>query len=54
MLEELVVCNTIPLKKESSKIKVISVARLFATTIKHAFENKSITGLFIHSNLKKE
>jgi ribose-phosphate pyrophosphokinase len=54
VLEELVVCNTIPLKKESSKIKVISVARLFATTIKHAFENKSITGLFIHSNLKKE
>ena len=54
VLEELVVCNTIPLRKESRKIKVISVAELFATTIKHAFENKSITSLFIHSNLRKD
>lgn len=52
VLEELVVCNTIPLKKESPKIKVISVAELFAVAIKHAFENKSITSLFVHSNLR--
>jgi len=49
VLEELVVCDTIPLKKESPKIKVISVADLFAVAIRNAFENKSITSLFVHS-----
>ena len=49
VLEELVVCNTIPIKDQSSKIKVISVADLFAVAIRNAFENKSITSLFIHS-----
>lgn len=53
VLEELVVCNTIPLKRESSKIKVISVAEIFAITIKNAFENKSITNLFIHSKRRQ-
>lgn len=52
VLEELVVCDTIPLKKESSKIKVISVADLFAIAIRNAYENKSITSLFIHSQLR--
>lgn len=52
VLEELVVCDTIPLKKECSKIKVISVAELFAVAIRNAFENKSITSLFIHSQRK--
>ena len=49
VLEELVVCDTIPMKQESPKIKVISVAELFAVAIRNAFENKSITSLFIHS-----
>ena len=49
VLEELVVCDTIPLKKESPKIKVISVAELFGVAIRNAFENKSITSLFVHS-----
>jgi len=49
VLEELVVCDTIPLRQESSKIKVLSVAELFAVAIRNAFENKSITSLFIHS-----
>jgi ribose-phosphate pyrophosphokinase len=49
VLEELIVCDTIPVKKPSSKIKVISVAELFAVAIRNAFENKSITSLFIHS-----
>jgi ribose-phosphate pyrophosphokinase len=53
VLEELVVCDTIPLKQESAKIKVISVADLFAIAIRNAYENKSITGLFIHSQLKE-
>jgi len=49
VLEELVVCDTIPLRQESPKIKLISVAELFAVAIRNAFENKSITSLFIHS-----
>src|SRR6266567_3590826 len=52
VLEELIVCDTIPLKEESSKIKVISVADLFAIAIRNAYENKSITSLFIHSQLR--
>ncbi len=51
-LEELVVCDTIPLKRESTKIKAISVADLFAIAIRNAYENKSITSLFIHSQLR--
>ena len=35
VLEELVVCDTIPLKQESAKIKVISVADLFAIAIRN-------------------
>lgn len=53
-LEELVVCDTIPLKHSSPKIKVLSVADLFAIAIKNAYENKSITGLFIHSQLREK
>ena len=49
VLEELVVCDTIPLKQSSPKIKILSVAELFAVAIRNAFENKSITSLFIHS-----
>ncbi len=53
VLEKLVVCDTIPLKQESSKIEVLSTAELFATAILHTFENKSIHSLFIHSQRKK-
>jgi ribose-phosphate pyrophosphokinase len=50
VLEELVVCDTIPVKQElSPKIKVLTVADLFAVAIRNANENKSITNLFIHS-----
>ena len=52
MLEELVVCDTIPIKKETKKIKVLTVADLFAIAIRNAYENRSITSLFIHSQLK--
>jgi len=54
VLEELVVCDTIPLRQESSKIKVLSVAELFAVAIRNAYENKSITSLFIHSQLRNK
>jgi len=49
VLDELVVCDTIPLRQSTPKIKLISVANLFAVAIRNAFENKSITGLFVHS-----
>lgn len=47
-LEELVVCDTIPLRQKSSKIKVLSVAPLFARAIRNAHEFKSINSLFIN------
>src|SRR6187399_2414920 len=49
VLEELVVCDTIPLKQLIPKIKVLTVADLFAVALRNAFENRSITSLFIHS-----
>lgn len=54
VLDELVVCDTIPLKHESSKIKVLSVADLFAIAIRNAYENKSISSLFMHSQLRSK
>jgi len=49
VLEELVVCDTIPIKSGSSKIKVASTAELFAVAIRNAYENKSINSLFLRS-----
>jgi ribose-phosphate pyrophosphokinase len=46
VIDELVVCDTIPLKRESSKIKVLSVADLFAKAIKNVTEFESISSLF--------
>jgi ribose-phosphate pyrophosphokinase len=46
VLTELVVCDTIPLKQESPKIKVLSTAKLFARAIRNTHENKSIEALF--------
>jgi ribose-phosphate pyrophosphokinase len=56
VLEELVVCDTIPLdeKRPQDKIKVLSVADLFAIAIRNAYENKSITSLFIHSQMREK
>jgi ribose-phosphate pyrophosphokinase len=53
VLQELIVCDTIPLKNQTKKIKVISVADLFAIAIRNAAENKSITSLFVHSQIKR-
>ncbi len=47
MLKELIVCDTIPLKQESSKIRVLPTASLFAKAIKYTHENKSIATLFV-------
>ena len=53
VLEELVVCDTIPVKPGCSKIKVVSTDELFAVTIRNAYENKSINSLFIRGRVKK-
>ncbi|MEP0367287.1 MAG: ribose-phosphate pyrophosphokinase [Cyclobacteriaceae bacterium] len=47
-LEELIVADTIPLKKESSKIKVLTVADLFAKAINNVHAYGSISSLFIN------
>ena len=46
-LTELVVCDTLPLKQESSKIKVASSADLFAKVIHSVAAYESISPLFV-------
>jgi len=48
ILEELVVTDTIPLKKESTKIRVLTVSDLFAKGIRKTHNHESISSLFIH------
>ncbi len=47
-VEEVVVCDTIPvpLEKQSGKIKVVSVAPLFARAIANVYSNGSVSDLF--------
>lgn len=53
-LEELVVCDTIPVKHNSPKIKVLSVDELFAVALRNAYENKSINSLFMRGRVKTQ
>lgn len=46
-LSELLVCDTIPLKQESPRIKVLSTAKLFARAIRNTHEHRSISALFV-------
>ncbi len=46
-LQKLIVCDTIPLKQESTKIEVLSSAKLFSRAIRNAHEHRSITALFV-------
>jgi ribose-phosphate pyrophosphokinase len=46
-LTEILVCDTIPLKQQSSKIKVLSTAELFAQAIRNTHEHRSISALFV-------
>jgi ribose-phosphate pyrophosphokinase len=39
---------------QTPKIKVLSVADLFAVALRNAFENKSITSLFVHSQRREQ
>ena len=47
-LEELIITDTIPSKKESPKIKILSCAELFGSTMKSVHLNKSIHENFIN------
>ncbi|WP_420458484.1 ribose-phosphate pyrophosphokinase [Neolewinella sp.] len=47
-LQELIVSDTIPLKRKSSKIKVLGAADLFATAIRNTHDNASISALFVN------
>ncbi len=46
-LTELIVCDTIPLRQTSPKIKVLSTAKLFARAIRNTHEHRSISALFV-------
>lgn len=46
MLTELIVTDTIPLKQESKKIRVLETGELFAKAIANVNEHGSISGLF--------
>ncbi|MCE3047243.1 ribose-phosphate pyrophosphokinase [Helicobacter kayseriensis] len=46
VLDEVVVTNTIPLQKKSPKIKVLSVAPLFAEVIRRINNDESVNSLF--------
>ncbi len=46
-LKELIVCDTIPLRGKSKKIKVLSIAKLFSKAIRNTHEHRSISALFV-------
>lgn len=46
-LTEVVVTNTIPMRRESPKIKVLSAAELFSQAIRRVYEYESISSLFV-------
>jgi ribose-phosphate pyrophosphokinase len=46
-LDELVVSDTIPLTQECEKIKVLTVAPIFAEVIRRVYHNESVNGLFL-------
>ncbi len=48
-LDELVITNTIPVKRELDKIKVLSTARMLGEVIRRVYNNESVNSLF---NLK--
>lgn len=47
-LEELVVTDSIPLRQESSKVRVLSIANLLAKAIRKIHDHESISSLFIN------
>ena len=47
LLEELIVSDTIPLKKDCSKIKVLTISNLFADVINNIDSHQSISSQFL-------
>tara|TARA_Y100001968_G_C19415336_1_gene748685 strand:- start:1164 stop:2096 length:933 start_codon:yes stop_codon:yes gene_type:complete len=47
LIEELIVSDTLPLIKKSSKIKTLTIANLFADVIRNINKNESISSQFI-------
>ena len=47
LIEELIVSDTLPIKQQSSKIKVLTIANLFADVIQNINQNQSISSKFI-------
>jgi ribose-phosphate pyrophosphokinase len=47
VLKELVITDTIPLKEPNEKIRVISLADLFARAIRNVVTHESISSLFV-------
>ena len=50
VLEELIVTNTIPAQRKSDKIKVLSVANMFADVMKKTISYESISDHFVFAN----
>ncbi len=46
-LTEIIVCDTLPLRKASPKIKVLSTGKLFSRAIRNTHEHRSISALFV-------
>ena len=46
-LQELIVTDSIPLTRQSKKIKVLSTSKLFARAIRNTHEHRSISALFV-------
>lgn len=46
-LDELLVCDTIPIQEAQSKIKVLSTSKLFSRAIRNTHEHRSISALFV-------
>ena len=47
LMEELIVSDTLPLKQKSVKIKVLTIANLFADVIQNINQNQSISSKFL-------
>jgi len=52
-LDELLVCDTIPLLFTSPKIKVLSSAKLFSRAIRNTHEHRSISALYVDKKTEK-
>ena len=46
-LKEIIFTNSIPYEKECEKVTIISVARLFADTIRRVHNNESISSQYL-------